>query len=442
MLWFVALIFFAHAERWDETYNLKKHGFEEIAKFCGRTRSNLYNPAFYFKFEMDASGFTNATDESFVLAIYDDEDHSWPKQDKISSSQKCDTLADGQKKWGVGMFQAHNFRFDDRMDAEFVIDLHETQRPHFWYAAIVNCKKPDFKIKIKTHAWQSAMGKWSEEFSYNEKGLNSMYLVFLLFYPLTLLLQFHSYSLHQLSGMHRIVHLLTACLVLQTLGTFFIFVNYAHFADQGTAQQFCLILGQMLAITAQTMFMFILFCISQGWIISHPSVPEHIKTISIGTAVFWIIHIIILFAGVAEKRRDNLRYKHESWAQFSFVLIFACIGGIFAVLIYNTWRVERSPHKQSLYLKIGGIYFLWFESPLLSLWISYLLDPWTRDITSLALWETTTFIWFTLLVVILHPRVSVLEIPNEEKTQLATLDSAAMMVEPEAGMYGNLSPLR
>eukprot|EP00494_Astrolonche_serrata_P024143 UN24401 len=159
----------------------------------------------------------------------------------------------------------------------------ETTRPHFWYWALVNCDENTRDIGTKVswdiHAWQGEDAAWTEEYSFNERGLNTLYLVFLILYPFVLVIQAHSWHVHSLGGIHHIIRLVSTILILEFHGVFFTFVNYVYFANEGRNQPFCYVVGGLFMITASTLFLFVLFLIAQGWIISFDGRPRYVKSI-------------------------------------------------------------------------------------------------------------------------------------------------------------------
>jgi len=409
---FYVFIFFlkiACGERWQNEVSLKKTGWKYLMKFCGRTMDNINEPAVFFEVELNSE---EPITSEFHIAMYLDREDSWGEQSKIKDKCKNDG-------WKVGMIGGgHPVSLMDKTENKIELHADETQRPHFWYFALVNCDKPSTKVDYTVHAWQSHERWWSAEFSFNDRGLNTLYLVFAILYPILLLAHFHSWKLHSILGAHHIVRLISICIATELIGIVLTFISYLHFAKHGRMQMVCFVLGGLLMITSSTIFLFVLFLLAQGWIISTDEKPAYVNEMTIGCGAIGTLHCLFFFWRDLSGHSDSNLYFYDSPPQSIYALSFAFLGFLFAGFCHQSWMAEKNDLKQVLYMRLGFIYIFYFFVPLASMILANALSPWVRDITIRATYEVSHFLFLAVVVFLLHPQVNVLEISYEEKQHL------------------------
>ena len=150
-------------------------------------------------------------------ALYSDEDNSWPEVLAKKDSLSC------QGKYDMGKPYAHaSFpppQGDSSGLAQTIVPISQGLRPRFWFAVVYSCNdehgiRPIQDLQWEIHFTNVQQSDWDKEFGTNERGLNSMYLTFLIVFSLFFVL--HFIGVHrlrkQLDFIHpvRIIHHSTA----------------------------------------------------------------------------------------------------------------------------------------------------------------------------------------------------------------------------------------
>lgn len=113
------------------------------------------------------------------------------------------------------------------------VKFHEFLRPRFWYVSLVNCDKPTFTAQLNLQMTQGEnMG--NSQFSYDEKGLLSLYIVGFVVWFITSFVQlYNSRNLWRANSFHPIIKLFSGSMFFYTMFLLCMMVDFATFKSDG-----------------------------------------------------------------------------------------------------------------------------------------------------------------------------------------------------------------
>jgi len=289
---------------------------------------------------------------------------------------------------------------------QFSIYIHEHLRPRWWWVYVVNCNASlyeSFSLSYDAHFVQHHQPQWNKEAGVNDRGLNTMYLFYLIVYIGLFSIQLYAYQVYKIQQyIHQIIKLLTATIGFQLFGVLFHFVNWMIFTETGKQQLFFEIASSFLDVFATVAFLLLLLVLSQGWTISRFEVAYPKLTIgaSVLVGLFQCGFYIWRFIGLDT---ETTVYFYNSPPEWSYAAVFLAIGVAFDALCVYSILHEQTPSKKKLYISLALFFSIWFFEPIIQIPIGNTFDPWVRDIAmdSMSLtWNTITFI---VMMVLLWP---------------------------------------
>ena len=157
-------------------------------------------------------------------AMYSDEDMSWPAVLSAGSSLQCwqrYRVYDEVKApdFPAKVALAFNSWDQSTLTSTVLVPIKQGVRPRFWFAVLYNCNeeygvRPISDVSYEVHFLNIQQTDWDHEFGTNERGLNTMYLIFVIVFSLFLVL--HFVGVHrlrkQLDFLHPVTRLSIAAL--------------------------------------------------------------------------------------------------------------------------------------------------------------------------------------------------------------------------------------
>jgi hypothetical protein len=351
---------------------------------------------------------SEGTDAQLSWAVFDDEDDSWPlvlsHSDDWTCAEKKSTpvpaIMGDQFRWGVGT---------DQTDVFAQLSVTQKSRPRFWFVVIFNCDgtqvKPIRDIEYEVHFLNVQQSTWDAEFGTNERGLNTMYLIFIILYTLFFIV--HFVGVHrlrkQLDYIHPIVKLFAFILCIQLLSLVCYFVHYFQFGQDGVGMVWLTYIGAVLDAIARIIFIFLLLLLAHGWTISNDHLHQRWIIASV-LIVFFLLQIAQFgYAWYSYNPELTSVNKGDLVLQCMVIGCYLLVGIYFVFMLVVSWVNEIIPPKKRLYMRLGLLFSPWMIGPPLVAIGVLLLDDWVRTKIILTLQTTLTLVAYFVLSFLLWP---------------------------------------
>eukprot|EP01006_Ploeotia_vitrea_P037471 TRINITY_DN66132_c2_g1_i1.p2 TRINITY_DN66132_c2_g1~~TRINITY_DN66132_c2_g1_i1.p2 ORF type:complete len:375 (+),score=170.14 TRINITY_DN66132_c2_g1_i1:412-1536(+) len=331
--------------------------------------------------------------EDLKLYVFDDQDSSWPAvygRKDLSCAQK---IARARNVTTVSWDKGGRWKMRAR--------IHEHVRPRFWYLVAANCN--GFEQLFYEVSFINQGSAWDKEFGVNERGLNTLFVLFFLIYmALTLV---HSYGIHKLwpsEVLHPIVKLLTAAITLQFFAVFFYLVHYGSFVGNGYGMPPLHAAAEVLQVMARLVFTLQLILIAQGWTISTDELRNRaslhtlfgLTVLAYGALVLW---------NMTTRDPASTLYVYESWPGVLLIALDIVMGLWFVKAIVSSHNDEDDESKRYFYRLIGFCYVLFFFTLPAVVLAAHNLQPWVREKTVTTISLLVVTLDYVLMAVLLWP---------------------------------------
>ena len=385
-------------------------GLAFVARFCwdhdpsggtvGNLRIDLHDPKWNTEGQIPLQ-----------LALYNDQDDSWPLALQHMNDYTCRQLLDivgkADSKSGLGVIAP--LTGSEYKSAE--VDVVQKIRPRFWFIVVARCDPitgkgtPTGDIEYELHALNVQQSSWDHEFGTNERGLNTLYLTFCIVYLLFFIVHFVGvWKLRQqLQYVHPIVKLFSFILVVQVVSVVFYLVHYFKFGQNGVGLIWMSYMGAILDAVARIVFIFLLLLLAHGWTISNDHLQQ--RWIIAGVlGVFFVLQVAQFgYAWYSYNPELTAINKGDFVFQIMIVALYLLIGVYFVFMLVVSYVNEIIPPKKKLYLRLGILFAPWMLGPPLVAVGVLLLDDWVRQKIVLTLQTTLTFVAYAILSFLLWP---------------------------------------
>jgi len=270
-----------------------------------------------------------------------------------------------------------------------IVSFDDQKRQHFWYFAVSNCGYDSININYELHMYNAGHSPWTKEFSFDEQGLEALYLFY--FIVLFLGLAVHLYSvwvLIQSRSYHPIVRLLTISLVFEFSSVFFLFIHFVVYSGDGIGVPGLYGFGTFLDIVAQVVFILMLILISKGWAITKTQLEDR-KANLVMTIILFLSYLALFIWQMLGMDHASDIYVYESPPGIVVIVVRALAMMWFIYCLRGTFSEENHPTKRKFYLTFGVCYIVWFLILPLITAISAGVDPWVRMKTVFILYITS-----------------------------------------------------
>ncbi|EGC34910.1 hypothetical protein DICPUDRAFT_34248 [Dictyostelium purpureum] len=330
------------------------------------------------------------TNPNVTIQLYDDDINSWGAA--TASGNSCIDKA--------------GFSLDDWQanKARKVVYPKDTQRPHFWYVVATNCAENGQVGTVDfTLTFLNGGSGWNTQFSYEEQGLEALYLVyFFVFLGLFGYTVFTTYKLHKNNSLHPMIMILGAVVTLEFLSVFVLLCQYGSYSHNGVGGKGAEGFGQLLDLAAQLAFILLLILISKGWAISRVTIDEK----RIVFAVIGVLSFLYLFMFIWYKAGEGIAsttYMYDT-APGIVLLVARGLAMIWFMWCgYSTYMEETHPAKRNFYTLFGISFVIWFLIlPMISV-IAAAVEPWVRERIVTSFYVTANAIGFVAVTYLLSP---------------------------------------
>lgn len=271
-------------------------------------------------------------------------------------------------------------------------------RRRFHYIAVRNCAGFG-KFEYRLHFTRKT-DSWSEEYGANEVGSNSLYLVYFFLYIGVTVACFYNLSkaTASLTYRHPIYQLSAVVVTLLAVSVFFQFVHHMSYTSDGIGMTGLEHMGQIIDIIARVTFILLLLLLAKGWAITRNRLTQRTLIVSI-TFAFGLVYLLAYF--VERSLEDPAEIGLATLTKAFYFLVVA-LGFVFAFwyafTAYMTMVAENNPVKRSFMMRIGILFFIYLLSIPTVAFLSFLVDPWIREIVISAFNITFTTVGVCVLL--------------------------------------------
>jgi len=296
----------------------------------------------------------------------------------------------------------------------------------FWYTVLSTCNQEGAgSVSFTVHFLNILENSWNEEFGINIMGLNSLFLVFFLYYTIFLMIHFVGVSMFWKNQqyVHPLIRLFSAVLCFEYGFILLKLIHYIKFAGDGKGISGLSDFAEVLDLVARVIFILTIMLIALGWTIS---------TEALQSRKYFVLAAVIIYAGCwmgiliwqfAIEDPAAVDYPPTFRALNVTLLVFWFFLALwFLWTSFWNWKREDNPVKKMLYLRLGILYGVWFIALPISRTVSLLVDPWVREkiVVSVAICFST--LAYSVMAFLLWPSRAeeyfAVEKPNVNNTTL------------------------
>jgi len=357
--------------------------FVYLDKFC------FYGQRSYLNFTITSK---SQNVSNFYLLFVDDQDGNWT--DVYKHKLTCQQRLEKTKPEMI-------FNYGNNTQVGHVM-FNDTRRPHFWYIAALDCGQK-IDVKFDFTFIQDSDSKWVRQFSYDEQGLEGLYLFYFIFFLLASAV--HGYTIWtflQTGSYHLIVRLYTACVALEGLSVFSYFVHYASYSSNGVGSPFMRGLGDFLDICCQVVFILLVILIAKGWCISKTQIDDR-KIVLGGLGALIILYFSMFIWVHTGLDPASTLYVYQTAPGIIIIVIRVLAMFWFVYSMRNTYMEENNAGKRKFYLYFGIAFLVWFLTLPFITSVGAGSHPWHRQKIVMSMYVTFNTIFLVVLGVLLWP---------------------------------------
>lgn len=300
---------------------------------------------------------------------------------------------------------------------QFTYGIQDLIQPRFWYISMVACYRvgdpphcqwnydPSLDIDIEYDIWLVNGNPYSRQqnpfeyqFSFDRQDTVEIYLTFLFLYVILFPVQVYAACRQK----HLITRLFTLSLFLEPLG---ILLNVFHvliFALDGQGIELLSILGDIMDIFSQTLFMLLLLLLAKGWAITNQTMTY--KPVLFGVwSTYLCVNILLYVWNKTEVDVIQDIDEYMTWPGILSLVIRLSIMAWFLFELRSTMLYEHNKQKLQFFLHFGASSLVWFVYlPLLAL-IAIQVSALWRFKLMLGITYSVDFVAFAVMTNLLWP---------------------------------------
>lgn len=375
---------FQYSEAKVSSGHVKGYEFVYLDKFCFGLGQGTLNYTITSK--------TNQTQPIYMLYV-DDQDGNWTDiyKHKLTCAERMDKAGGGRG--------AREIYPDGRLG---YTPFEDKQRQHFWYIALLSCGE-HIDVKYEFTFLQESNSKWVQQFSFDEQGLEGLYLFYFIFFLLAIVVHGYTiWSFLQTGSYHLLVRIFTAAVVFEGLSVFCLFVHYAAYSSNGVGAPFLKGLGEFLDIVGQIIFILLIILIAKGWCISKTTIDDRIVVL-VGLGVLVVLYITMFGWSLGGLDHASTLYVYQTAPGIIIIVVRAVAMLWFIYSMRNTYLEENNAAKRKFYLWFGVSFTIWFLALPFITSVAAGLDPWMRQKTVMGLYVTFNTVFLVILGALLWP---------------------------------------
>jgi len=254
-----------------------------------------------------------------------------------------------------------------------VLSVEDNVRPHYWYAAAMNCKGPmDFTYSIRFVQPDGTL------LSFDDVGVMTAYEMLLVL--LLVLLFLHGFAHNwNLPYMYGVTVLTTIVLLSLSLACVLKILHIFLMSQDGRGSPFLSAVGDLCHASAQLFLCSIFLLVSNGWGALSPVLRrEHRRHILLLLLLFVVFHVYFLLNDWFFLDHASATYAYESLPGFLVVALQVASLAFFGFRLRETMNTLEGGEKKRFLLLFGCLACVWFILVPVAVLIATLLDPYVR----------------------------------------------------------------
>ncbi len=310
--------------------------------------------------------------------------------------------------------------------AQFTYRIQDLYQARFWYVSMVACQRNEttchwdvvenfqgeihYDINlVNGNPLQAHKNVFKYQFSSDQQDLYPVYLILLLVYVILTPLQIYASFRQE----HPIAKLLACGLLMQFLALFFINLNYSLLAFAGLDTHSLAVLGEILEILSESLFMLLLLLLAMGWALTRQPLSYKNALISLWLAYTSLLVLLYIWMKTEVDLVDDIE-EYQTVPGIITLVMRIVVMICFVLALRETMLHEYDSEKLNFFLHFGAASMVWFNYlPILSiiavhisaLWrekfligVSYSVDTFAYAILMHLLWPGRSQQYFLLAV--------------------------------------------
>lgn len=383
--------------------------FQYIGKFCFTWLPTLDEVAGRIAGEIETDV------EGLQVAIYDDEALFW---DYVMTDSSCDCYCKVSARHTKSVFNVTATNSHHVMPFTFNVDIHEHLRPRFWYVALARCVpggdayKPSFAEITETNFRKYYFSSWykihmtqgdGSELPVQQQGMPAIYAVMTALAGAAAATQvIAARNMQRAESFHPIMKLLTLVVMLFFLCNALLFLHFTMYQFNGLGVPFFKYAAKITEVFVRVGTLLLAMLIAKGWTISSVVLDGQIKLSCVILAVLGLYLSLAMWFLVWLDPASTL-YVYDSWPGLGICVLQLGVLGWFVNTILETRSYEKASVKRHFFLRVAGLFSVYFVALPIIVLIASFLSPWVREKTVAAISTSVDSTVYITLIYMLWP---------------------------------------
>ncbi|MES1912895.1 MAG: hypothetical protein MHM6MM_005119 [Cercozoa sp. M6MM] len=325
--------------------------------------------------------------------------------------------------------RAVNVTFDSARTGYASWNVVQSVKTRFWYVALADCAEGGMpKLDYRATFLQHTRGRWSEEFSMNELGLNTLFVVF---FSLFLVVTFGELrrraALQETTGLTELDKFFGASVFLFLGYLLFKMIHWTGYATNGVGVPFFSAVGSLMLFGSQLLFFVMLMAMAQGSV--EDALNGKNKIVLGAFCVLYASAFIWSLAGADEAAHSYL-FDGSSAAGILLILSTCAMGVWFAFENFQSWQRANDSFHVQMFFFLG-----WFAIIPLAGIVGSATTPTLREKTVQTMTVLMQFVFFLATMALFLKGDAQAKVCGSSAVHHgASLDAADLSVDPSAGV--------
>ncbi|KAG7401594.1 hypothetical protein PHYBOEH_000126 [Phytophthora boehmeriae] len=383
--------------------------FQYIGKFCFSWTPSLKDVAGRIEGEIqtDVNGLQ--------VAIYDDEALFW---NYVMTDSSCDCNCKVSRRHTKSVFNVTATNSHQVTPFSFNVDIHEHLRPRFWYVALARCVpggdtyKPSFAGITESNFRKYYFSSWykihmtqgdGNELPVQQQGLPAIYAVMTALSGAAAAAQIvAARGMKNSESFHPIMKLLTMVVLFFFLCNALLFLHFSTHQVNGVGVPFFKYTAKITEVFVRVGTLLLAMLIAKGWTISSVALDGQIQ-LSCIVLVILALYLSMAMSYLVWLDPASTLYIYDSWPGLGICVLQLCVLGWFVNTILETRSLEKASVKRHFFLRICGLFSVFFVAMPIIVLIASFLSPWVREKTVDAMTASVDCTVYLTLIYMLWP---------------------------------------
>lgn len=331
---------------------------------------------------------------------------------------------------------------------QFTYKVQDNAQPRFWYLSMVACHKntsnkncswfhnSSINTELNYDIWlvngdpaSKHLNPFEHQFSFEMHDVFEIYLIFSILYGIILPVWIYAFK----KQLHPITKILTVCISAEFTGVAFNLIHVFIFAFNGVGADWLKVIGNLLGMFAECLFVLLLLLIAKGWTVTSMKLTSKYTFFGVW-GVYSFLNAMFFIWNLTEIDIITNKDEWNSWPGYVLVGVRMVIMIWFIVELRRTFRQSQHPDRLDFFQQFGAYYLVWFiYLPILVLVATQISFLW-RYKTILSITYAADTLSYIVLIHLLWPSRSVLYLIKGD-APLPQYDLEAIgLIEPDSVM--------